>query len=121
MVHVVKEIRRDVKKSYCNIQQKATDVQQFIMELICLRLYVRRWTKHASNSLCTGRHYAEFSSSWRSQGVQSTAMQLASPECYSGLILGLRPANERQRYFVTTSLIGWAQIWNQPWLLQWED
>ena len=25
-----------------------------------------------------------------------------------GLILGLRPANERRRYFVTTSLIGWA-------------
>ena len=25
------------------------------------------------------------------------------------LILGLRPANERQRYFVMTSLIGWAQ------------
>ena len=28
---------------------------------------------------------------------------------YTGLILGLRPANERRRYFVTTSLIGWAQ------------
>ena len=27
----------------------------------------------------------------------------------SGLILGLRPANERRRYFVTMSLIGWAQ------------
>ena len=27
----------------------------------------------------------------------------------SGLILHLRPANERRRYFVTTSLIGWAQ------------
>ena len=26
-----------------------------------------------------------------------------------GMILGLRPANERRRYFVTTSLIGWAQ------------
>ena len=25
------------------------------------------------------------------------------------LILGLRPANERRRYFATTSLIGWAQ------------
>ena len=24
------------------------------------------------------------------------------------------PANERQRYFVTTSLIGWVQAWNQP-------
>ena len=27
----------------------------------------------------------------------------------AGLILGLHPANERRRYFVTTSLIGWAQ------------
>ena len=27
----------------------------------------------------------------------------------TGMILGLRPANERRRYFVTTSLIGWAQ------------
>ena len=27
-----------------------------------------------------------------------------------GLILGLRPANERRRYKVTPSLIGWAQI-----------
>ena len=27
----------------------------------------------------------------------------------TGLIRGLRPANERRRYFVTTSLIGWAQ------------
>ena len=26
-----------------------------------------------------------------------------------GLILGLHPANERRRYKVTTSLIGWAQ------------
>ena len=26
-----------------------------------------------------------------------------------GLILGFRPANERRRYFVTTSLIDWAQ------------
>ena len=28
--------------------------------------------------------------------------------CMSGLILGLRPANERRRYKVTPSLIGWA-------------
>ena len=27
----------------------------------------------------------------------------------SGLILDLRPANERRRYFVTPSLIGWVQ------------
>ena len=32
----------------------------------------------------------------------------------TGLILGLRPANERLHYFVMTSLIGWAQAQNQP-------
>ena len=32
----------------------------------------------------------------------------------SGLILGLRPANERRRNFVTTSLIGWAQLRINP-------
>ena len=32
----------------------------------------------------------------------------------TGPIVGLRPANERRRYFVTTSLIGWAQAQNQP-------
>ena len=33
---------------------------------------------------------------------------------FSGLILGLRRANERRRYFATTSLIGWAHAQNQP-------
>ena len=40
---------------------------------------------------------------------------LQSYRCNAGLILGLRPANERWRYFVTTSLIGWAQVKNQTW------
>ena len=31
----------------------------------------------------------------------------------SGLILSLRPVNERRRYKVTPSLTGWAQTWNQ--------
>ena len=36
--------------------------------------------------------------------------------CYSalaGLILGLHPANERRRYKVTPSHIGWTQTKNQ--------
>ena len=33
----------------------------------------------------------------------------------TGLILGLRPANDRRRYKVTPSLIGWAQTYCQPW------
>ena len=33
-------------------------------------------------------------------------------------ILGLRPTNQRRRYFVTTSLIGWVQALNQPCLFR---
>ena len=36
----------------------------------------------------------------------------------TGLILGLRLVNERRRYFVTTSLIGWPQAPNQPCIIQ---
>ena len=42
---------------------------------------------------------------------------LGGQQPYPGLILGLRSANERRRYTVTPSLIGWAQTLNQPWYL----
>ena len=35
--------------------------------------------------------------------------ELDAIQVNSGLLLCLRPANERRRYFVTTPLIGWAQ------------
>ena len=38
--------------------------------------------------------------------------QLAKP---SGIILCMRPANERRRYTVTSCLIGWAHTQNDPW------
>ena len=37
-------------------------------------------------------------------------------ESLPGMILGLRPANERRRYFVTSSLISWVQAKNQSCL-----
>ena len=39
-----------------------------------------------------------------------------SGDALSGLILCLRLANERRRYFVTTYLIGWMQAYNQACL-----
>ena len=36
-----------------------------------------------------------------------------------GLILGLRPANVRQRYFVTTSLIGWVKLFWRSGTSRW--
>ena len=41
--------------------------------------------------------------------IESRPWQLMPWAAMSGLILGLRPANERLRYFVTASLIGWVQ------------
>ena len=41
--------------------------------------------------------------------VDLTGVMLWAQFPLLGLIPGLRPANERQRYIVTTSLIGWAQ------------
>ena len=40
---------------------------------------------------------------------------LLSALASTGMILGLRPINERRYYFVTTSLVGWAQAYNQLW------
>ena len=51
---------------------------------------------------------------------EEKALKYSSVKCFRfcpdvsglhGLILGLYPANERRRYFVTTSLIGWLQAW----------
>ena len=36
---------------------------------------------------------------------------------YSGIILGMGSANERERYVVTASLIGWTPAQNDPWYL----
>ena len=33
----------------------------------------------------------------------------------AGIILCMHPANERRRYIVTSSLIGWVQIQNDLW------
>ena len=44
-----------------------------------------------------------------SNGAPAVLHELVSSVQQSVLILGLRPANERRLYFVTTSLIGWAQ------------
>ena len=35
---------------------------------------------------------------------------------WAGFILCMRPANERRRYIVTSSLIGWAHTQNDPWV-----
>ena len=92
--------------------------------LCCLSvcLHVQRtcaWQPHGykmAGNCCD--HSARGLHSNHCQSVVKFCMTLAAilddvtgPKKYhrTGLILGLRPANERCRYFVTPSLIGWAQ------------
>ena len=56
-------------------------------------------SKEVSDDICKGS-YALFCS--------------GSITAYSGIILSMRPANERRRYNVTSSLIGWAHSQNYP-------
>ena len=51
------------------------------------------------------------SDTWKSVAIPRSAHYPTSGPKNSGLILGLRPANGRRRYFVTTSPIGWAQAY----------
>ena len=38
---------------------------------------------------------------------------------YLGILLCMRPANERWRHNVMSSLTGWVHTQNDPWILQW--
>ena len=55
-----------------------------------------------------GGHYSDFYPDVLSL-CRILPMSIFRSSHSSGLILGLRPANVRRRYFVTTSLIGWEQ------------
>ena len=59
--------------------------------------------------ICAGLKLIHVSESlWNSPVLLRTAA-CSSGYVSAGLILGLHPANERRRYKVTPSLIGWAQ------------
>ena len=47
-------------------------------------------------------------------GVNSCYIADADTCSITRVILGLHPANERRRYKVTPSVIGWAETYNQP-------
>ena len=69
-----------------------------------------------SNSISGGqKKFYEICITVEKSLVKPKTMSGHYPECvvtYTGLILGLHPANERRRCKVTPSLIGWAQTWN---------
>ena len=45
----------------------------------------------------------------------ASPLMLLGHHCNAGIILCMRPANERRCYIVMSSLIGWAHTQNDPW------
>ena len=65
------------------------------------------------NALCMDKSGVDYLQSAIRTGVIKAIIchqYLQCAICIAGLILGLRPANERRRYKVTPSLIGWAHF-----------
>ena len=79
----------------------------------------------AYDSNCTKIRFALMWNPFTRSSNDSALVMTAAPSAHvnkyvliwsllSGFILGLRLTNERRRYFVTLSLIGWVQTFNQP-------
>ena len=62
----------------------------------------RQWKGHGANDIAQIINHEQYLREIR-QWLEHATLDLF-------MIPGLRPANERRRYFVTTSLIGWVQV-----------
>ena len=86
---------------------RSQDISSHVIYSVCpfTRIHIRLWLRPLPL--------------WK---AKETGRCIATPHgppwkrLYARLILGVRPANERRCYFVTTSLIGWVQTYNQPYL-----
>ena len=92
-----------------------TDLNFIVMYLVKYPTAVFHWKAFPSRFAVIGRKY-NFRLTKSSQESKRKLWKLKCVCHYPvydtilpGLILGMRPANERRGYFVTTSLIGWAQ------------
>ena len=83
----------------------ADDLVPIWRQVICNHNHDVRWSLHIRNA----------TASWY---VRSWLTDVNEPHTltYAGLILCMRPANERRRYNETSSLIGWAHTKNDPCL-----
>ena len=74
------------------------------------RQKVSNWLSYSNHTLSWSRTmFYDTSSPVKMLGYISILWPWPSRNIDTKLILGLRPANERRRYKVTPSLIGWAQ------------
>ena len=93
-----------------NIVSTMVNNNHCFLEVICSDCTV------SGNSTMIHRADTRFSpSQWETALLCNDGIHWLGASLKSTLFLGLRPANERRRYCVTTSLIGWAQAKTQRW------
>ena len=82
-----------------NVSEILSRIQTFSLKKMHLKMSSAKW-----RPCCLGLNVLS-----GSPLVQAIACYLMAQVITSAMILGLRTANERRRYKVTPSLIGWAQ------------
>ena len=92
--------------TYCNIQLGAIITVQYHMMMHALLQWLRQNINQSLNTWKKHSYLTLIDDVW---GVFFVRVLEKISQRYTGLILGLHPANERRRYKVTPSLIGRAQ------------
>ena len=82
-------------------------IELYVSQYPIVSINVETMTEHSTDGTNTLQCSFAF---WCVSVVSTDFINIWISHCFhSTCILGLRPANERRRFFVTTSLIGWAQ------------
>ena len=84
-----------------NFDKILSEIHTFSFKKMHLKMSSAKW-RHVCFGPIVFKEVSNRIQGFLSQGPSNTIV-------HTGLILGLCPANERRRYSVTTSLIGWAQ------------
>ena len=88
-----------------NFSEMSIEMHTFSLKKLRLKMSSGKWQPFVSSSMCW-----YFREPWSFFPCSKYKKVLKA-----GIILWLCPANERRRYIVTSSLIGWAHTQNEPW------
>ena len=83
----------------------------FIRSVVYVYVYVtiRSYSVSVPRNDVKCEYFSQISLQNSAQKYAPICQQITMRQLMTGLILGLRSANERRRYCVTSSLIGWTQ------------
>ena len=96
--------------SFCITSKWCGAVVSENMKKLEQKVYVRDWTSFASPNALRAVYLTPFNAFGDDKAVAVTPFSFGRSTHFSRLIQSLRPADERRRYFATTSLVSRVQV-----------